>query len=108
MEEYFLAVLSKHNNQEGYLDIVFDKFEKLGLASRGFDNNNDKLMYIVYDKEFNPYLFFKKRDFKIVEEELLRKIIIPKGRINLGGFKELIDLMELDIHKSILEKNPGK
>ena len=104
MEENYLAVLSRFNHQEGYLDLALKGLIKSGLASNGFDGNREQLITILYDGNDNPYLLFNARYFEEVKAELKRRIIVAEG-----GFKiDSIDSFEKGLNSKIhgkIQKN---
>ena len=102
MWKYYLAVLSRYNHQEGYLDIALKDILKSGKASIGFDESKNDLISILYDDNENFYLLFKSENLEKIKIELKRRIIRPEGAMGFNDFESLFNYMETEsVHKKI-------
>ena len=104
MEENYLAVLSRFNHQEGYLDLALKNLIDSGLASTGFDGNREQLMTTLYDNDDNPYLLFNTKFLEDVERELERRIIIVEGVFKVKSASAIGWALDSNVHGKIPRK----
>ena len=105
MKESYLAVLSRYNHQEGYLDIVLKDLIESRKAVVGLDLSNKNLISILYDKNHNPYLLFLAEDIERVKIELKKRIIRAEGAIKFNTLRSLMDYLEKEnIHERIQDE----
>jgi hypothetical protein len=105
MEDSYLAVLSRYNHQEGYLDLALEDLVRSGKAIMGLDFSSKALISILHDKNKNPYLLFNAKDLEKVKLELKRKIVRAEGAIRFSNIRSLCEYFEKEnIHKEIQEK----
>ena len=102
MKESYLAVLSRYNHQEGYLDIALNDLTESRKAVVGLDISNKNLISILYDKNHNPYLLFLVEDLEKVKIELKKRIIRAEGAMKFNTLGSLVDYLEKEnIHERI-------
>jgi hypothetical protein len=93
MDEFVLEIMSRYENNEGYLDIALKDLVKSGIASEGINEDERKLIEILFDKHDNPYLLYKKKDYDKVGEELTKRTIISNTYIQ-GNLIKLINYVD--------------
>jgi len=106
MSKFILDLVCKHENNEGFLEIALKSLIKDGIASEGIDGDNRKLIEILQDEHDNFYLFYKKEDYDLVQNEILKRNILSEFYLENDPITLVRWVDKGNLHEQMQEQYP--